>query len=111
MNVLFVCSQNELRSPTGEAVFKDYPGVVTRSAGTAADANKPVTEEMIRWAELIFAMESHHYTELKEQFGSLIETKEVIILRIRDEFLCMDSKLVEILKEKVTPYLESATGK
>ena len=106
MNVLFICSQNQLRSPTAEAVFKDYPGVETRSAGTAVDAEKPVTEEMIRWAGIIFAMENLHYKLLKEQFGELIEGKEVIILRIRDEFLFMDSKLVEILKQKVTPYLD-----
>jgi predicted protein tyrosine phosphatase len=106
MNVLFICSQNQLRSPTAEAVFKNYPGVETRSAGTAIDAEKSVTREMIEWADLIFAMENLHYKLLKDQFGELMETREVIILRIRDEFLYMDPKLVESLKEKVTPYLE-----
>jgi predicted protein tyrosine phosphatase len=108
MNVLFICSQNQLRSPTAEAVFKGYPAVETRSAGTTIDAEKPVTEEMIRWADVIFAMENLHYKLLKERFGELIEGKEVIILRIRDEFLYMDPKLIEILKQKVTPYLETA---
>ncbi|MGD0913910.1 MAG: phosphotyrosine protein phosphatase [Terracidiphilus sp.] len=106
MYVLFICSQNQLRSPTGEAVFKDYPGIETGSAGTGVDANKSVTEEMIRWTAIIFAMENLHYKLLKERFGELIEAKEVIILRIRDEFLYMDPKLIEILKQKVTPHLE-----
>jgi predicted protein tyrosine phosphatase len=108
MKVLFVCSQNALRSPTAEAVFAKYPGVETRSAGTAIDAEKPVTREMVEWADMIFAMEGLHYRLLHEQFGELVTTKEIIILRIRDEFLYMDPKLVEILKVKVAPYLEGA---
>lgn len=107
MKVLFVCSQNHLRSPTAEAVFRNWPGVEARSAGTAIDATKPVTEEMIRWAELIFVMEGLHFRLLKERFGEFMRAKEVIVLRIPDQFAYMDPKLVELLKEKVGPYLES----
>lgn len=53
MNVLLICSQNELRSLTGEAAIKDYPGVETPSKGTGADANKPVTKELIGWAAFL----------------------------------------------------------
>ena len=49
-----------------------------------------------------------HLTE--EQFGELIGAKEVIILRIPDEFSYMDPRLIEILKEKVTPRLSMETG-
>lgn len=38
IRVLFVCSQNSLRSPTAEAVFRDDPRLEVRSAGTDADA-------------------------------------------------------------------------
>ena len=108
MKVLFICSQNQLRSPTAEAVFSAYPGIEAKSAGTAIDAEKPVTQEIIAWADMIFAMEGLHYRLLKEQFGALVERKEVVILRIRDEFLYLDPRLIEILKVKVTPYLEAA---
>lgn len=33
MRLLFVCSQNRLRSPTAEVVFSAYPGVEAISAG------------------------------------------------------------------------------
>jgi predicted protein tyrosine phosphatase len=32
-NVLFLCSQNRLRSPTAEQLFADWPGIETASAG------------------------------------------------------------------------------
>jgi predicted protein tyrosine phosphatase len=105
MNVLFICSQNMLRSPTAERVFADHPGLTTRSAGTAEDAEKPVTADMIEWADMIFAMENLHHRLLHERFSDLLVSKPVIILRIRDDFEYMDPELVKVLKEKVPPHL------
>ena len=34
MRILFVCSENRLRSPTAAAVFSDYDGIEAISAGT-----------------------------------------------------------------------------
>ena len=31
-NVLFVCSQNKLRSPTAEQIFAEWPGIEVASA-------------------------------------------------------------------------------
>jgi len=42
-NLLFLCSQNKLRSPTAEAVFADYPGVEVDSAGLNNDAEVPLS--------------------------------------------------------------------
>lgn len=47
-NVLFICSQNRLRSPTAEQVFADWPGIETSSAGLNNDAENPATPELIR---------------------------------------------------------------
>jgi len=47
-NVLFICSQNKLRSPTAEQVFADYPGIETASAGTNHDAEEPLTPEQLQ---------------------------------------------------------------
>ncbi|CAN5333980.1 hypothetical protein BH11PSE14_BH11PSE14_19620 [soil metagenome] len=55
--VLFVCSRNRLRSPTAEQVFADWPGIEVASAGTASDADVPVTPELLQWAELVLVME------------------------------------------------------
>jgi len=38
MNLLFVCSENRLRSPTGEEVFSAYEGVEAIGCGTNNDA-------------------------------------------------------------------------
>lgn len=105
MNVLFICSQNMLRSPTAEATFRGTPGLDVASAGTAEDAEKPVTATMIEWADKIIVMETHHQKRLVEKFGPLLKTKEPIVLRIRDDYEYMDPKLVELLKERATPYL------
>ena len=56
-NVLFICSQNRLRSPTAEQVFASHPGIETSSAGLNHDAENPVTPELVEWADLIFVME------------------------------------------------------
>lgn len=37
-HLLFICSQNQWRSPTAEALFDDHPHYVARSAGTEAGA-------------------------------------------------------------------------
>ena len=46
-HVLFVCSQNRLRSPTAEQVFSTYPGIECASAGTNHDANVPISAELV----------------------------------------------------------------
>ncbi len=38
INVLFVCSRNQWRSPTAERMFKGDPMIVARSAGTRLSA-------------------------------------------------------------------------
>jgi len=105
MRVLFVCSQNLLRSPTAEVVFARYEGSETSSAGTAPDAATPVSADLIDWADVIFAMENRHRDKLRERFGKLLRTKRLIVLGIPDDYEYMDSELVEILKRKVSPFL------
>jgi len=105
MRVLFVCSQNRLRSPTAEAVFAAYEGLETLSAGVDADAVTPVDAELIEWAEIIFAMENSHRNKLRQRFGKLLDGKRLVVLGIRDDYDYMQPELVEILKRKVPPHL------
>jgi len=105
MRVLFVCSQNRLRSPTAEAVFASYDGLETLSAGTDSDAETPIDAELIAWAETIFVMENRHRDKLRQRFGKLFNGKRLIVLNIRDIYDHMQPELVEILKRKVPPYL------
>ncbi|WP_234831923.1 hypothetical protein [Sphingobium yanoikuyae] len=65
---LFVCSQNKLRSPTAEQIFADHPGIETLSAGTNHDAETPLDNEMLRWADTIFVMEKTHRSKIQQRF-------------------------------------------
>jgi predicted protein tyrosine phosphatase len=104
-NVLFICSQNKLRSPTAEQVFADYPGIETASAGTNHDAEEPLTPEQLQWADLIFVMEKTHRNKLSQRFKAHIGGKHIICLDIPDDYGFMDPDLVELLKIKVSRFL------
>jgi predicted protein tyrosine phosphatase len=103
--VLFICSQNRMRSPTAEHVFARHPGIECASAGTNPDADNPLTAELIAWAELIFVMERHHELELFARFRRHLGGKRVICLNIPDNFPYMDPALIALLKYRVGPYL------
>ena len=106
-NVLFICSQNRLRSPTAEQVFADWPGIETSSAGLNQGADNPVTPELLEWADLIFVMERAHRAKLSAKFKPHLGKKRVICLEIPDEHEFMDPDLVRLLKAKVPGYLPS----
>ncbi|WP_396271249.1 hypothetical protein [Ideonella sp.] len=44
INVLFVCSRNQWRSPTAEQLFRRHPHLNARSGGTSPKAKHPVNE-------------------------------------------------------------------
>ncbi|MCO4292533.1 protein tyrosine phosphatase [Solitalea sp. MAHUQ-68] len=106
MNLLFICSKNQWRSPTAEAIFKNHPYHHAQSAGTENGARIKVSEKHIRWADLIFVMEKKHKQRLQQYFPMVIVEKEVIILDIPDDYQFMDAELIEMIKVSVSPYLE-----
>lgn len=103
--VLFICTQNKLRSPTAENVFADYPGIETDSAGLGNDANVPLSPEQIEWATMIFVMEQSHRKKLSKKFRPYLNDKQVICLGIPDEYEYMQPELIDLLKKKVEPFL------
>ena len=104
-NVLFICSQNRLRSPTAEAVFAAWPNVATASAGLNNDAENPVTPELLDWADIIFVMERAHRNKLGAKFKAHLRSQRVICLDIPDDYAYMDPQLVQLLKARVPKYL------
>lgn len=104
-HVLFVCSQNRLRSPTAEQIFSNHPGIECTSAGLNNDAENPVTPELVEWAELIFVMEKAHRNKLSSKFKRYLANKRVICLEIPDEYQFMDPVLVRLLQAKVSRFL------
>jgi len=107
-NVLFICSQNRLRSPTAEHIFSDWPGIEVQSAGLNQGAEVPVSPEILDWAELIFVMEKAHRNKLAKKFQRHLGGKRVICIDIPDEYEYMDPVLIQLLMQKVTRFLPGA---
>lgn len=107
MNVLFVCSRNQWRSRTAEALFRSHPAHQVRSAGTEPEARIRVSEKLVSWAELVFVMEKRHRSRLREAFPAAMQGKEVVILEIPDDYEYMDPELVQMLEVSVRPYLDA----
>ena len=105
--ILFICSQNRLRSPTAEHVFADYPGLEVSSAGTNHNAENPLTAELVSWADVIVVMERQHRTKLQKRFRSALRRQRVICLDIPDNFAFMQPELVELLKLRMERHLAS----
>ncbi|MFI5142202.1 MAG: low molecular weight protein tyrosine phosphatase family protein [Bacteroidia bacterium] len=105
MNILFVCSRNQWRSPTAEEVYKRYSGLSVKSAGTEPSARIKLNAKMIEWANFIFVMEKKHKQRMIEKFPFETEGKQIIVLDIADEYQFMDEELIEDIKTKVSRYI------
>lgn len=105
MNLLFVCSRNQWRSPTAEKTFRNQPGMSVRSAGTSRTARRQISLADIRWADLILVMEEKHKARLIANYRADVRYKTIHVLDIPDDYGFMDEELVELLKDKVPPVL------
>lgn len=103
--VLFVCSQNKLRSPTAEQIFADWPGIEVASAGLNHDAVEPLTGEMVAEADIIFVMEKAQRNRLSQRFKSHLKHARVICLDIPDDYAFMDPDLIALLRARVPRHL------
>ena len=102
--VLFVCSQNRLRSPTAEQVFSRWDGVETMSAGLNNDADEQLSAELVEWADIIFVMERQHRSKLLKRFKRHLRAR-LICLDIPDDYEFMDPQLVRLLEARVPRFL------
>jgi predicted protein tyrosine phosphatase len=100
-SLLFICSENRLRSPTAEAVFSAYKDVQAIGAGTNKDAETPVSGDLIEWADIILVMEKTHRNKVAKKYKKLLKHKRLISLDIPDNYDCMQPELIQILKTKV----------
>jgi len=105
LRILFVCSRNQWRSPTAEKVFRHYPGLEVKSAGTAAGACRKVTPVLLTWADLILVMERKHQQRLRQEFKAELQNRKIKVLAIPDNYRYMDPELIELLKDAVKPFL------
>jgi predicted protein tyrosine phosphatase len=103
--LLFLCSRNQWRSPTAEALFHDHPRYEARSAGTENGARLKLTAGHIGWADRIFCMEKKHATRVLERFTAELGDKPIVVLRIPDDYQFMDPALVEHLRSELSAHL------
>lgn len=106
IKLLFICSRNQWRSPTAEALFANNSQYEARSAGTANGARVKVTAAHLNWADMIFCMERKHADILSETFPVELEGKQLITLRIPDEYSFMDPILIDTLQTELSDWLE-----
>jgi predicted protein tyrosine phosphatase len=100
--LLFVCNQGENRSRTASHMFSSYYDV--KHAGIF-NKSRPLTREMLEWADMIFVFEERHIAELKKRFPGIVASKKVINLEIPDHFPYGDTYLKELIKEKVGEWI------
>ena len=101
MNLLFVCSRARRRSATAEAVFAGVAGCAAMAAGTAPDADEPVTADHLDWADVVFVMQEVHRARLNRTLSSALRGKRVVCLGIPDDYDFMDTALVRLLWDRV----------
>lgn len=105
INLLFVCSRNQWRSPTADKIFRQK-GFSTRSAGTSPNARNSISISDVKWADITFVMEKKYKNRIIAKFTRLVEYKVIHILDIPDDYKFMDSELISHLEDAVKPFLD-----
>ena len=105
MKLLFVCSENRLRSPTAEAIFAEMNSIEALSAGTNKDAITPISGDLIEWADAVLVMETSHKNKISKKFRALLKGKKLAVLNIPDNYDFMQPELVQLLMAKVPRYV------
>lgn len=115
---LFVCSVNRHRSRTAHYYFSSKLGINSnyefKSCGTLVDyieeckakgyqdfeESKPITRELVEWADIILCMENEHADDIEKNYGKDIR-KKCYVLNIKDYYHFGSPELEVILEEKV----------
>ncbi len=107
LNVLFVCSMNQWRSPTAEKIYSRRSHLKVRSAGTSSKARRHVSAKDLQWADLVIVMEQKHKQRLAANHPQAMRHQNVHVLDIPDNYQFMDPELIAELKSAVDPILEN----
>lgn len=97
---------NKQRSVTAEQLYRNDARLEVRSGGVRADANRRVSEEDLRWADVVFVMEREHKVWLTTRFEGLPQPR-IEVLDIPDDYECMDPELQEMLRLMLGPEIDA----
>ncbi len=103
-NILVVCGRNKKRSRTAEYIFKNDDRFNIRSAGISSKSNIKLTENHIRWADLIFVMDSGQRARIWAHYRHL-ELPSIEVLDIEDNYEFLDEELIAILTDRINDSL------
>ncbi|HEY7511546.1 MAG TPA: phosphotyrosine protein phosphatase [Vicinamibacteria bacterium] len=109
--ILFVCTANVDRSRTAEDLYRDDPRYEVLSAGVAAFATRPITRDLLLWADRVFVMcERHdrHQTLIKMRFPEI--DRPVVDLDIEDRWPRGHPELVKRLRRRLESHLGAPQG-
>jgi lipopolysaccharide/colanic/teichoic acid biosynthesis glycosyltransferase/predicted protein tyrosine phosphatase len=112
MNVLFVCTENLVRSPTAEALFRELRGSESPhyaySVGIISRAPRRLTTRDIAWADLVAVMETRHRQLIQTHWPGHVG--KVVVLDVSDHFMSGDASLREVLEPKIRALLDMCNG-
>lgn len=97
-----MCSGNVHRSQTAQELLKETEGLEIRSAGILPLSPHVVSKELVEWANIVFVMEKNHKDAIL-QISPEAKNK-IVVLGIPDRYLKNDPELVEMLKDRLSPY-------
>lgn len=78
------------------------------SAGTNHDAENPLTDELVRWADTIVVMERMHRSKVQQRFREALDGKQIICLDISDRYRFMEPALIALLEARMARHLPGA---
>lgn len=111
LRVVFICTQNKLRSPTAEMIFRSVEGWEVTSAGTDRTAEQPLTRDLLEWADVAICMEKRHRDWIRSKLKGALPDNRILTLGIPDEYEFMEPDLIEILSRLVPSRLAQAKPK
>src|SRR5690606_28086736 len=99
-NILAVTRKNKKRSRTEQQIIKNYKSIGIRTAGISTKSERKISENDLKWADLVFVMESEQRAKIWELY-SHIELPKIEVLNIPDDYEFMSDELVELLTDRI----------
>ena len=110
MNILFVCNQNRDRSPTAEILVNNEGKHKAKSAGLYCERDRVVSNDMIKWADVVCVMEEHQRDEINKRFPKQAFLKRILCLDVPNIYKFNQSELVRLLKKKIKDVLSYSSS-
>lgn len=103
--ILFVCSLNQWRSPTAEALYRNDPRLEVRSAGIRANATRKISQQDLAWADVVMVMEREQKKWIQDNFRDL-PLPPIVNLDITAQLEYMHPELQHLLRAAIDPEIE-----